>query len=175
MLLIMRIQKCRLLAVLFISGILVGCMFISPKQEQTQESTESEDVKFLKGQYLEIDSIINNTNTVRVVYLFNYYDCETCIYDGFSIVNQIDKYKGHGYVTVIESRCPEVNSLQKKGKYYGYIYSDKNDKIRKMLKYTPTPVLLLLDDSKRIIDALIIDMQQSKNEINRFVHNCCKS
>ncbi|MDE5677450.1 hypothetical protein [Phocaeicola sp.] len=158
---------------IFINISIVGCSK-SPQQKQAIEQTNSEDIKFLKGKNINLDSIICDTKDINVIYLFNYYDCETCIHNGFTIVNQIDNQTQKGYVKVIESRCPEINSLQKRERYYEYIYSDKNDDIRKKLKYSPTPVLLLLDDSKKIIDALITTNLQ-QNEVNQFIHKCHNS
>ena len=41
---------------------------------------------------------------------------------------------------------------QKHNNYYNYIYYDDKDLIRRELKYIPTPVMILLDDKKKIID-----------------------
>lgn len=172
----MTMQKYRLLILLLIDVLLLtGCNFKSTQQENTMKYDESEDIQWLKGKTLNLTTIIDDTTSYyRVIYLFNYYDCETCIHKGFSIVNRIDDRMGTGYVKVVESRCPEVNSLQKRVQYHGYIYSDKEDCIRRMLKYTPTPILFLLNDSMKIVDAFIANSrQQDNNEMEQFIRKCC--
>ena len=48
----------------------------------------------LKGrQILSLDSVVGETEKCVIVYIFNYYDCETCIDKGFEIVNLIDNSK----------------------------------------------------------------------------------
>lgn len=41
---------------------------------------------------------------------------------------------------------------QERYRYRDYIYTDRNDLLRRELRYVSTPILLLLDDSLRIVD-----------------------
>ena len=100
--------------------------------EQNISSLLNQDVDRLKGrQILSLDSVVGETEKCVIVYIFNYYDCETCIDKGFEIVNLIDNSKKREYVKVIVSMFHEVTSTQKRNSYRGFIYKDKNDLIRK--------------------------------------------
>ena len=175
----MKRMKYKQLGLLLVCSFFINCDLKNPKSLHTNNtdiniaSIIENDIEKLKGKQLDFTSIINDTTNIKIVYLFNYYDCETCIYNGFKVVNQIDSLMGDGYVKVIESRCPEVNSLQRHVQYYGYIYSDKEDKIRKMLKYSPTPILLLMNESHQIRDACPF-YYKTKNDkiIKQFIHKC---
>ena len=95
--------------------------------EQNISSLLNQDVDRLKGmQILSLDSVVGETEKCVIVYIFNYYDCETCIDKGFEIVNLIDNSKKREYVKVIVSMFHEVTSTQKRNSYRGFIYKDKN-------------------------------------------------
>lgn len=82
--------------------------------EQNISSLLNQDVDRLKGrQILSLDSVVGETEKCVIVYIFNYYDCETCIDKGFEIVNLIDNSKKREYVKVIVSMFHEVTSTQK--------------------------------------------------------------
>lgn len=52
--------------------------------EQNISSLLNQDVDRLKGrQILSLDSVVGETEKCVIVYIFNYYDCETCIDKGF--------------------------------------------------------------------------------------------
>ena len=141
--------------------------------EQNISSLLNQDVDRLKGrQILSLDSVVGETEKCVIVYIFNYYDCETCIDKGFEIVNLIDNSKKREYVKVIVSMFHEVTSTQKRNSYRGFIYKDKNDLIRKELRYIPTPVMIIVDNNCRIRDACIFEISQDKKQLDDFIKKC---
>ena len=141
--------------------------------EQNISSLLNQDVDRLKGvQILSLDSVVGETEKCVIVYIFNYYDCETCIDKGFEIVNLIDNSKKREYVKVIVSMFHEVTSTQKRNSYRGFIYKDKNDLIRKELRYIPTPVMIIVDNNSRIRDACIFEISQDKKQLDDFIKKC---
>ena len=82
--------------------------------EQNISSLLNQDVDRLKGrQILSLDSVVGETEKCVIVYIFNYYDCETCIDKGFEIVNLIDNSKKREYVKVIVSMFMKLRLLKK--------------------------------------------------------------
>ena len=150
------------------------CLFPKNKMvEQNISSLLNQDVDRLKGrQILSLDSVVGETEKCVIVYIFNYYDCETCIDKGFEIVNLIDNSKKREYVKVIVSMFHEVTSTQKRNSYRGFIYKDKNDLIRKELRYIPTPVMIIVDNNCRIRDACIFEISQDKKQLDDFIKKC---
>ena len=174
----MKKMKYKQLSLLFlISGIIIGCNQKTSKKSMLNNNIgiiiNSKTVSVidkLRGKQLDLSSILEDTSNVRIVYLFNYYDCEICIGNGFKVVNKIDSLKGVGYVKAIQSRCPEVNSLQRHFQYFGYIFNDEKDEIRKILKYSPTPILLLLNSTHQICDVCpFYEGESDENKINQFI------
>ena len=75
--------------------------------EQNISSLLNQDVDRLKGrQILSLDSVVGETEKCVIVYIFNYYDCETCIDKGFEIVNLIDNSKKK---RICKSNCKYVS------------------------------------------------------------------
>ena len=89
-----------------------------------------------------------------------------------SVVNLIDNSKKREYVKVIVSMFHEVTSTQKRNSYRGFIYKDKNDLIRKELRYIPTPVMIIVDNNCRIRDACIFEISQDKKQLDDFIKKC---
>jgi len=87
-------------------------------------------------------------------------------------VNLIDNSKKREYVKVIVSMFHEVTSTQKRNSYRGFIYKDKNDLIRKELRYIPTPVMIIVDNNCRIRDACIFEISQDKKQLDDFIKKC---
>jgi len=130
---------------------LFGC-----KQSPTNKvNPNGDNLAWLIGKEVHVvDSIIYDRKTKKsVVFLFNYYDCETCVDAGFCIVKKIDELSKRRMCYPIGSML-NPSSYQQRNKYYEYIYMDDKDLIRKELKYIPTPVLLLIDGDNLIQDAL---------------------
>lgn len=83
-----------------------------------------------------------------------------------------DNSKKREYVKVIVSMFHEVTSTQKRNSYRGFIYKDKNDLIRKELRYIPTPVMIIVDNNSRIRDACIFEISQDKKQLDDFIKKC---
>lgn len=86
-------------------------------------------------------------NSVLLVY--HGMDCGSCMDEGFKTLVRLKK-TGVGCVVVAVDA--NISEAQQRYGYYDYIYSDREDRLRRELKYVNTPILLLLDDSLRIVD-----------------------
>lgn len=151
--------------------ILLTSCNVSHKQETNNYVLErrENDQDWLKGKkVLCIDSIIEKRNKVEILYIFNYYDCESCVKRGFLTINEIDKRTSFGTVKAIASMYQEVSSTQRDCEYRGYIHKDTNDLLRKELKYIPTPILLIIDDSCKIEYAHIFDTSTPDEDIKEL-------
>lgn len=171
---LLRCLKCLLLFSISLT-VFVACS--DEKRSRTQEmallNEKFKDVEFLKGKTLHsVDSILgSNKKRVRILYVFNYYDCDDCIKKGFKAVEYLDKRR-KDTVSVIVSMFQEITSTQRKNGYRGYVYKDENDLIRKELKYAPTPMILILDDKNRIVDISIFDYWLSEKDLDDFLKKC---
>ena len=143
-------------------------------KESHIESYITEDEKWLKGKHLCcIDSIIEQRSKNEIIYIFNFYDCITCIDKGFKAVHNIDSVFGKSTVKVIVSMFQEITTTQRQNNYKGLIYKDTKDRIRKELKYAPTPALLIIDDSCQIQDAFIFDTSNNRErQLDKFINKC---
>lgn len=71
--------------------------------------TPRTDTEWLKGRKLcSIDSIIGDQKEKRLIYIFNFFDCQTCVKEGFTAVRRIEDSVGKNVVKVIASRTMEV-------------------------------------------------------------------
>ncbi|WP_297626169.1 hypothetical protein [uncultured Rikenella sp.] len=84
-----------------------------------------------------------------VLLIYHGMDCGSCLDAGFASVERL-RNKGVPCVTVAIDA--NVSEAQQRYGYYDYIYTDRGDLLRRELKYVNTPILLLLDDSLRIVD-----------------------
>lgn len=159
----LKTKHCMLSALFFLT---LGC---GNKQGQSDNvNILIENAFNLKGQRVtSIDSVTsNNTNKMcRIIFLFNYYDCSSCIDLGFSITNKIDSLYKKKIVTVI-STMGNPTFYQKRNAYHEYVYSDSEDLIRKELKYVPTPILILLDSSNYIKDYILPGSSSNKETVS---------
>lgn len=114
-----------------------------------------------------IDSIITEEKKEKVIFLFNDYDCGSCIDSGFQMTKNIDRLWGGKRVFVISTM---VNSpfYQKRNNYYDYVYPDEKDLIRKELKYIQTPVLLMVDADLTVTKVVYPNLS-SVEECSTFV------
>lgn len=119
------------------------------------ENTQSNSVFFdkLNGKTLHsIDSITENVGEKNklFVYVFNYYDCQPCIEAGMYYVKQLDSIIGASGVIAVASMVDPA-PYQAKADYFEYLYVDIEDKLRKELKFIPTPQLMLINKNREII------------------------
>ena len=154
------------------------CLFLSCNSknrlvEQNVSSLLNQDVDWLKGKIINsLDSVLGNVRECKIVYIFNYYDCEACIEKGFKTVDFIDKNNKEESVKVIVSMFREITSTQRRNLYKGFIYKDKKDLLRKELKYIPTPVMLIVDNNNQIKDVYIFEMSHDSKRLDDFVQKC---
>lgn len=110
-----------------------------------------------------------------VLFLFNYYDCGTCMEHGFQAVSQIDQATHDGFVKVVASMFTEISSTQRLFGYREYVYNDAKDLIRKELKYLPTPVLLIVDGDRRIRDVYMFTPEKGGSDWKGIVEKCIET
>lgn len=176
-------MRATILSVVSISSIFLSSLCIvfslnscNGKKRESEEKNvvtmSQKEEEWLKGKNLCcVDSIVGHRNKVEMLYVFNFYDCMTCVENGFNAVRQIDSIVGDYTVKVIVSMFQEVTSTQRQNEYKGFIYNDSEDRIRKELKYAPTPMLLIVNDSCKIRDAWIFDTSSDNipNRLDGFV------
>ena len=169
--------KCLKCLLLFSLPLIVFVACSSEKRNRVQEmallNEKSKDVEFLKGKtLLSVDSILGSDEKKnRILYVFNYYDCDDCIKKGFKAVEFLDKNRKES-VEVIVSMFQEITSTQRRCGYRGYIYKDEKDLIRKELKYAPTPMMLILDAENKIVDVCIFDFLLGDKDSEDFLKKC---
>ena len=157
--------------------IIAGLNGCKPKDNNNAnvQALLSDDATWLKGKRLSsIESIIDEHNCAEILYVFNYYDCMTCIDHGFAAVRLIDSLAGDNTVKVIASMFREITSTQRQNNYKGFIYKDAKDRIRKELRYAPTPMMLILNDSCRIEEAFVFTPPAEENaeKLKAFLQKC---
>jgi hypothetical protein len=147
----------------------------TPEKKQVQDSKKKDkNIEWLLGKSINsIDSILDVQKKENgfVVYLFNYHDCGNCIDAGFYISKKIDDLHCEQTVYAIASMISNPSNYQQKMQYDEYIYVDEQDKIRRELKYIPTPVLLLLDSHNTVKD-VFFPKDTLNNHYNDFIKSC---
>lgn len=163
----MQTNKVFILLLVLLNSLL-GCTH--RKVIQNDGNMPIEDIFNLRGEKISsLDSIITDRiRNYNVVFLFNYYDCSSCIDLGFTLTKKIDSLYNLKKVTIV-SIMGSPSSYQRRNAYYEYIYSDSKDLIRKELKYAQTPIILLLDSSNYIKEYILPGLSTEK-EINTFFH-----
>ena len=151
-------------------------------EEATAESPERQspvsDEEWLKRRrVLSIDSVIPGLGKDKpaVLFLFNYYDCGTCMEHGFQAVRRIDQATHDGFVKVVASMFTEISSTQRLFGYREYVYNDARDLIRKELKYLPTPVLLIVDGDHRIRDVYMFTPEKGGSDWKVILEKCIET
>lgn len=123
-------------------------------------------------QIASIDSILPKDPS-RILFLFNYHDCGSCVDSGFRITKRIDSIHSSKKVFIV-STMGDTQFYQLRNKYNGYIYMDHQDLIRKELKYIKTPIILSLDSTSRIVD-YIFPNETSYNKVSLFIKKHCST
>ena len=114
----------------------------------------------LKGVYLNpINQIIDSLPSGNsIVYLFSSSDCGSCIDQGFSLMEQLQKEDITIPFFAISDNAA-ISGIQDRNNYRNYVYTDDESLIRKHLKFCLTPVLFLLSDG--IIQELYFPTNES--------------
>lgn len=147
------------------------CFSCNEKKSQkiVLETDKNTDPFRLKGMRVtSLDSILqDNDKNADIVFLYNFYDCGSCIDSGFQLVKQIDKFYKRKSVPIISSMgSPTLYQLR--NQYFEFVYSDTNDLIRKELKYVQTPIMIRVDSNRMILDYLFPNVSD-KNEYAHFL------
>lgn len=147
-----------LLSLLLLIVIFLMILFLSEEREDMAGINQTYDrvmAPSLIGKYCrgvgEVIPGINMDTSGNVIFLYNGYDCDDCIEAGFYTTKMIDSIFGKQKVLVVATMTNPVQQ-QTRYRYYDYIYMDEKDTIRRELNYIPTPAILYLNDSSKIID-----------------------
>ena len=128
---------------------------LSKEKENIEQQAEIDNIEsvFKNMEIENLDSIIDRKNRTQkfIIYLFDTYDCETCIKEGFFIIKSIMRNNKVQVFPVLTIGNPSF--FQKLYNFNEYIYLDNKDLIRKDLKYIPTPSILYIDGNNCIIEA----------------------
>ena len=112
---------------------------------------------------------LHEQTEAQIVLLYNGYDCDKCIEDGFSIAKYIDAHFSRQRVFIV-SIMANTGFDQLRFDYSHYIFTDDSDVIRKELKYVPTPVMLQIDTSWYISDAIYLGVTNNVTR-SQFIHS----
>ena len=118
-----------------------------------------------------IGDSINLSN--KVVFLYNGFDCETCIDISYEITRKIDSISQKQIVYVI-STSSNIGRDQLKNNYYNFVFNDEHDLIRKELKYIYTPVMLKIDSTFKVKNVFFPNYNRNLMRENEFVKQCLR-
>ena len=104
-----------------------------------------------------------------VLLLYGETDCDNCVKKGFAIINKLDSLNIPNIFVLTPNNNP--GRYQLLYDYHKYIYVDKQDLIRKDLKYITTPILIALDENKKVQQVLFPGIS-SESEDEIFIKNC---
>lgn len=97
----------------------------------------------------------------KVIMIYNGFDCNTCVDFGFNMIKRIDSLSNYKKGYIVSSQSSD-HYYQSKNEYFHYVFNDKNDLIKKELKYIHTPVLFYIDDQNRISKVLFPNYDRSE-------------
>jgi hypothetical protein len=169
---------------------LFNCLFIScnsnvdkdnsikkNKKIETQHHILKEQSSMLKNKKISsLKTVLGDslTTTNHVVFLYNGFDCSTCIDIGYIMSKKMDSISKAQLVYVV-STSANIGRDQLKNDYQTYVYNDEKDLIRKDLKYIYTPVFLLLDSNNKISKVFYPNYNRDKNKENLFIKECIEN
>lgn len=91
-------QKSKFLILFILLFSIFGC---GNKQKDSIDKQKKKTYNLIGKRITSIDSIVPDKNP-RVIFLFNYYDCGSCVDSGFSIANKIDSLCRKRKVAIIQ-------------------------------------------------------------------------
>lgn len=152
--------------------ILFILLIIACRENHPQKNSNSfKDIllhkKCLSISQILIDDSIKINNNDNIIYLYHGLDCYLCIKRGFEIASRIDSIS-HRQKVFIVGIATNIGQEQSSFRYYNYIYKDNSDLIRKELKYLPTPIMLLINSDKKIID-VVQPGNSSEEDVEDFI------
>ncbi|QTE23545.1 hypothetical protein [Polaribacter cellanae] len=134
--------------------------------EQQKKSIRGKKIKSLSD-ILE-DSLKTSNKTI---FLYNGFDCGTCIDVGYEISKKIDSLNKSKKVYII-STSANIGRDQLKNSYIDYVYNDEKDLIRKELKFIYTPVFLRLDIEGSIKNVFFPNYNRDFKAEENFILKC---
>lgn len=142
------------------------------------DSILNKQVEMIMNQKIEsLVSILDSTSKIsnKTVFLYNGFDCVTCIDVGYEMTKKIDSALNFQGVYII-STSSNVGNDQLRNNYENYVYMDENDIIRKELKFIYTPVFLSFDINEKV-DNVFFPVSNNRNfkEEEIFINSCIKS
>lgn len=160
-----------LIRILFVFFCTLTCLSCNKKKYQTKvvELEENTDPFRLIGMRVtSLDSILQGKDrNADIVFLYNFYDCGSCVDSGYQLVKRIDEFYKRKYVPIISS-MGSPTLYQSRNQYFDFVYSDTNDLIRKELKYVQTPIMIRVDSNRIVLDYLFPNVSD-ENEYARFL------
>ncbi len=170
--------------------IMIATLFFSCKEESTQNievsinKTNNEfinrlkkQMSFIKGRKINsLSKIVGDTLTTsnKVFFLYNGFDCETCIDIGYEIGKKIDSINQGKLVSIISSSA-NIGRDQLKNDYKNFVFNDEKDLIRKELKFIYTPVFIILNKNSKIKDMFFPNYVRNKKEEENFIKECIEN
>ena len=124
--------------------------------------------KFLNSINQIIDDKVRKSD--KVIFLFTDFDCSSCVEKGIEICNEISSKYAADIPVIAISRT--TNNLEVDFNEKVIFYQDYRDMLRKELKYSPTPKMLLLDKQNAINFGFTITTD--KGEVDRNIEKLDK-
>ncbi len=127
---------------------------------------EKQKNRILGKQIKALNSILGDSIDIsnKVVFLYNGFDCNTCIDIGYQMILELNKKKNDRNFIVATSA--NVAQDQIANGYENYVFYDEHDLIRKELKYIKTPVLLRFDDKARVCQVFFPNLESESLRID---------
>ena len=85
-----------------------------------------------------------------IILICSVYDCGSCLNSAFKELKILDGFLYPSSVQVV-AVLSDPTPLQTRYEYYDYIVYDIDDTIRRHLKYIPTPVFVVFDDTRQVL------------------------
>ncbi len=163
-------------------SILVILLFIScinDQQNRGDDTKKNDKVKekqklmIVGKQMKSLRKIVGDSVDLRnrVIFLYNGFDCQSCIDVGYSLTKNIDSLSNKQVVYVVATST-NIGRDQYRNKYYDFVYFDEHDLVRRELKYIYTPVILKLDSLNTIEDVLFPNNNRDMEEEALFLEKC---
>ncbi|GHV58942.1 hypothetical protein FACS1894182_12260 [Bacteroidia bacterium] len=105
-----------------------------------------------------------------VLLIYDEMDCDDCVKKGFNLIHRLDSLTIPNTFIITTSNPGRSQLLYD---YPKYVFVDRQDLIRKDLKYVTTPVLLVLSEENQIRQVLFPGIATQREE-EEFVDNCLK-
>lgn len=139
------------------------------------EKLKSQKEYLLNKKITCLDKILGDfiISANHVIFLYNGFDCETCIDIGYRVSKTIDSLVQKQMVYII-STSANIGGNQLRNEYKNFVYNDEHDIIRRELRYIYTPVFILLDSMKKIDSMYYHNYNRNMKEENAFILNCLK-